>query len=406
MKSASTQSCRDSLVRVLNKTRADTLDLITQIDESIFFRQVHPEFSPIGWHFGHIAFTEAYWILDCLAGSSPTFPAAYQRLFAADGLPKQERQNLPSITTIKEYLQIVRDLATEYLATAPVIKQERLWRWLMQHEAQHCETISFLWQLHRQSSLNIANFGRSQTTKTRNIVESDLDTEMMRVEAGEISIGSNAIDALDNERPAHQLHLDTFWIDRYPITCKQYFKFMTQGGYQQRQYWSEAGWQWLEQNPVDRPLYWSDNTDWLDHPVSGVSYYEAQAYANFVGKRLPTEVEWEKAALGASVNCNHNNAIGHTTPVDTYPESSKYGCQDMLGNVWEWTTSWFEAYPEFKSYPYSGYSEVYFDRQHRVLRGGSWATSRSGVRTSFRNWYHPQVRQIFAGFRCAKSDRS
>ena len=403
MKSASTQFCRDSIVRVLDRTRADTLDLLTQIDESIFFRQVHPEFSPIGWHFGHIAFTEAYWILDYLAGSPPTFPEAYQRLFAADGLPKQERQNLPSIATIEQYLAVVRKYVAKYLQTAPIRQQERLWRWLIQHEGQHCETISFLWQLHRHSSLNIASFGRSQTSK-KNIVESNPDTEMVRVAAGEFTIGSNEVDALDNERPAHKLHLDTFWIDRYPITCKQYAKFMTQGGYQQRQYWSQAGWQWLEQNPVDRPLYWSDNADWLDHPVSGVSYHEAEAYANFVGKRLPTEAEWEKAALGTSYSCNHNNAIGHTTPVGTYREGSKYGCQDMLGNVWEWTASWFEAYPEFTAYPYPGYSEVYFDREHRVLRGGSWTTSKSGLRTSFRNWYHPQVRQIFAGFRCAKSD--
>ena len=394
MKSASTQFCRDSIVRVLDRTRADTLDLLTQIDESIFFRQVHPEFSPIGWHFGHIAFTEAYWILDYLADSPPTFPEAYQRLFAADGLPKQERQNLPSIATIEQYLAVVRKYVAKYLQTAPIRQQERLWRWLIQHEGQHCETISFLWQLHRHSSLNIASFGRSQTSK-KNIVESNPDTEMVRVAAGEFTIGSNEVDALDNERPAYQLHLDTFWIDRYPITCKQYSKFMTQGGYQQRQYWSEAGWQWLEQNPVDRPLYWSDNADWLDHPVSGVSYYEAEAYANFVGKRLPTEAEWEKAALGTSYSCNHNNAIGHTTPVGTYREGSKYGCQDMLGNVWEWTASWFEAYPEFTAYPYPGYSEVYFDREHRVLRGGSWTTSKSGLRTSFRNWYHPQVRADF-----------
>ena len=401
MKSASTQSCSNIFI-VLNQTRNATLDLLAQIDESAFFRQVHPEFSPIGWHFGHIAFTEADWILDYLAASPPSFPETYQCLFAADGLPKQERQNLPSIVAIAEYLAIVRQHTIEYLQTAPIEQQEKLWRWLIQHETQHCETISFLFSLHQQSMLNIASFSNAQL-RDNQIGKSRLDfTEMVRVEAGEFTIGSNAIAALDNERPAHKIYLDTYWLDRYPVTCQQYAQFMASGGYQQRQYWSEAGWQWLQQHPVDRPLYWSDHADWLDHPVSGVSYYEAEAYANFVGKRLPTEKEWEKAAQGASLNCNRDRSIGHTTPVDTYKETSQYGCQDMLGNVWEWTASWFNGYPGFTAYPYSGYSEVYFDGEHRVLKGGSWATGNVGMRISFRNWYHPGVRQIFAGFRCAK----
>ena len=104
-----------------------------------------------------------------------------------------------------------------------------------------------------------------------------------------------------------------------------------------------------------------------------------------------------------SINCNHHRLIGHTSPVETY-SPNQYGCHDILGNVWEWTSSWFDGYPGFSYYPYSGYSKVYFDRQHRVLRGGSWATSKFALRTSFRNWYSPEVRQIFAGFRCAKDE--
>ena len=398
MKSTLAQSSRDSVARILNQTRVDTLNLLAQIDESVFSCQVHPEFSPIGWHFGHIAFTEAFWILEYLQGSPPSCSEIDRRLFAADGLPKQERQNLPSIRTISEYLATVRDRTRDYLATAPIIEQERLWRWLIQHEGQHCETISFLWQLHQHRHLHIASFTNSDLAAITNTVDS---TEMVRVAAGEFTRGSNAVDALDNERPPHQVHLPGFWIDRHPVTCQQYAQFIASGGYQQRQFWSAAGWQWLQQNPVNQPLYWAASQDWFDHPVSGVSYHEAEAYANFVGKRLPTEIEWEKAAQGASLNCNRDRAIGHTTPVDTYTETSLYGCQDMLGNVWEWTASWFEGYPGFTAYPYAGYSEVYFDDEHRVLKGGSWATNKSGIRTSFRNWYHPEVRQIIAGFRCA-----
>ena len=406
MKSTSIQSCRNSIATALIQTRLSTLDLLSQIEPGLFSRQAHPEFSPMGWHFGHIAFTEAYWILEYLANLPLNFPQEYQRLFAADGLPKLERQNLPTVATIEQYLQTVRTKTLEYLQVAPIAQQERLWQWLVQHESQHCEIISFLWQLHQQRKLSVVDFNNSQLAKDKTPLNVTTDvTQMLKVEGGEFTMGSNRVDALDNERPAHKMYLNTYWIDRYPVTCGQYWQFMNSGGYQQRKYWSEAGWQWLQKNPVVRPLYWSDNSDWVDHPVYGVCYYEAEAYANFVRKRLPTEAEWEKAASGVEGNYNHSLFIGHTTPVNTYPKSSIYGCQDMLGNVWEWTASWFSGYPGFTAYPYSGYSEVYFDEQHRVLRGGSWATSRAALRTSFRNWYHPEVRQIFAGFRCAKDNR-
>ena len=380
--------------------RQNTLDLLSEIDESLFFCQAHPDFSPIGWHFGHIAFTEAYWILEQLASLPPSF-VEYHRLFAADGLPKKERENLPAIALIQEYLEEVRNRVLKYLDSAP-IERERLWRWLIQHEIQHCETITFLWQLHRQrnNQTSLLKFDCSSSSDPNGLTFN----EMVRVEAGEFVMGSDAIEAQDNERPAHKAYLNSYWIDRFPITCKQYRQFMTAGGYQKREYWSSEGWQWLQENPISQPLYWVDSTDWNDHPVYGVSCYEAEAYAKFVNKRLPTEAEWSKSALGASKKCNHNRLIGHTTPVNAYPAASKYGCRDMLGNVWEWTSSWFDGYSGFRSYPYSGYSEVYFDRQHKVLKGGSWATGTHGLRASFRNWYHPHVRQILAGFRCAKDE--
>ena len=400
MKSVSIQSRRDGIAIALAKTRQQTLDLCDQVKEAYFFEQAHPEFSPIGWHLGHIAFTEELWIIRHLADLPASLSPDLRRLFAADALPKKERKNLPSQEIIQGYLKQIRTRTLSYLRTCSLGQQEKLWRWLIQHESQHCETISFLWQLHQQRDSDIANVVTS-LTKNAIALAADLTT-MVQIKAGAFTQGSDHIEALDNEGANHQAQVNTFWIDSTPVTCGQYAWFMIQGGYQERKYWSLDGWQWLQKHPVNRPLYWCNHRDWANHPVCGVNYYEAEAYANFVNKRLPTEAEWEKAATGASSNGNHSRLIGHTTAVNTYNQTSNYGCRDMLGNVWEWTTSNFEPYPGFMAYPYPGYSAVYFDGQHKVLRGGSWATGKISLRTSFRNWYHPEVRQIFAGFRCVQ----
>ena len=398
MKSISIRSSREEILEALQQCRQKTLDLFIGIDSNTFFQQAHPDFSPVGWHLGHIAFTEAYWILECCAGFPPIL-AEYHQLFAADGLAKEERQNLPDWAIVQDYVDTVRSKVLQYLVTAPVEKEERLWRWLIQHESQHSETIAFVLQLHR--------WPKNIIPSSLSSLSSPFSCEMVKVPAGEFLMGSDTIDAQDNERPSHYQYLETYWIDRYPVTCQQYREFMVAGGYHKHQYWSQAGWQWVQNNSISQPLYWLDSSEWNNHPVCGVSYYEAEAYANFIGKRLPTEAEWEKAAgtlpkTSLPQNCNHDCILGQTTPVNNYPQSqSLYGCYDMLGNVWEWTASWFAPYQRFSSYPYSGYSQAYFDNQHRVLRGGSWATRPWALRASFRNWYHPWVRQILAGFRCA-----
>ncbi len=418
MTSLSIPSTKEAIFDALTQCREQTLKLFTAIDTDIFCQQSHPDFSPMGWHLGHIAFTEAYWILEQLAGHKPLF-YQYHKLFAADGLPKEERQNLPELAIIKEYLEIIRNKTLTYLETAPVDQQKRLWWWLLQHESQHCETITFVLQMHQLQRNKIC----WQNCQFQAQQDSSLLNDMTLVKAGEFTIGNNGVEAQDNERPVHNIYLDNYWIDTYPVTCQQYQEFMMAGGYKNQKYWSDEGWQWLEKNPtISQPLYWQDSSQFAHHPVCGVSYYEAEAYANFVGKRLPTEAEWEKASLTKiekkgngeieqktmmfnKIIGNYNRHVVGTTPVNAYPESqTNYGCYDMLGNVWEWTSSWFAGYKGFAMYPYPGYSQVYFDNQHRVLKGGSWATYPWALRASFRNWYHPWIRQIFAGFRCVRDD--
>lgn len=456
MISTSVQFRREAIALALHRCRSGTLKLFERIDWDTFCRQAHPDFSPAGWHLGHIAYTEELWLLQRCAGISPLFPK-YRQTFAADVLPKKERVYLPTFAEVCCYLDTVRKQVLNYLKTAPIEAQERLWQFIIQHESQHCEIISFVLQMQRKEQ-EIQQLSRELNTHLPNSLFSQRrmpdsgdgvldstelkptvgeredginklpiannlsasDLPMIEIPAGKFEMGNDGIDALDNERSRHLHYLETYCIDPYPVTCNQYRKFLEVGGYHNPQYWSKAGWKWLQNNPVNHPLYWSNNPAFDNHPVCGISWYEAEAYCQFIGKRLPTEAEWEKAASWSSQTnikniypwgekepqshrCNHDNTVGKTTPVDTYPEGkSAYGCWDMLGNVWEWTSSWFHAYEGFEGYPYPGYSQTYFDGEHLVLKGGSWATRPWALRSSFRNWYHPGVRQIIAGFRCAK----
>ena len=440
MISNSIQSCREAIYRDLQQCRCGTCKLFTGIDYDTFCRQAHPDFSPVGWHLGHIAYTEDLWLLQRCAGLKPVFPE-YHQLFAADILPKKQRVFLPMLPEVELYLDAVRKKVLDYLEVAPIEEQERLWRFIIQHESQHCETVAFVLQMQRNKEgrhhTDLDTDTRINSLQQRGIKQQKFpmpnaqcpmpnyqlpitDSPAIEIPGGEFYMGSDAAEALDNERSRHLCYLEAYSIDRYPVTCGQYRDFLESGGYQNPDWWSADGWKWLQSAKVDRPLYWSENPAFNNHPVCGVSWYEAEAYCNFTGKRLPSEAEWEKAASWDATNqtnriypwgeeqpngslCNHGNNIANTSPVEAFPKgASASGCCDMLGNVWEWTASTFDAYPGFESYPYRGYSQVYFDGEHRVLKGGSWATFPQALRSSFRNWYYPGVRQIIAGFRCAK----
>jgi iron(II)-dependent oxidoreductase len=246
----------------------------------------------------------------------------------------------------------------------------------------------------------------------------------------------------DNERPAQEVTLPAFRIDRALVTNRQYLRFMEDGGYVRSELWSPAGWSWLQEVQARAPGHWRPSrgtcgpgwaSEWQvvtfgrlrppdpDCPVVHVSWYEADAYARWAGARLPSEAEWEKAAawdpaLGRARRypwgdepwepgrANLDQARLEPLPARVHAEGgSAYGCLQMLGDVWEWTSGWFDGYPGFVSFPYREYSEVFFGKTYRVLRGGSFATRAEVARCTFRNWDHPERRQIFAGFRCARS---
>jgi iron(II)-dependent oxidoreductase len=234
--------------------------------------------------------------------------------------------------------------------------------------------------------------------------------------------------AYDNERPRHVRELPAYSIGRAPVTNGEYGRFVEDGGYRRREAWSAEGWAWKEEEAVERPLYWTadgcerrfERTEPIDPemPVMHVSWFEADAYARWAGKRLPTEAEWEKAAAwDAQHGCTRRHPWGDGEPTPALANldalrfgplpagalagSTPGGADSMLGDCWEWTATRFTGYPGFRAFPYREYSEVFFGPGHRALRGASWATRPSVARNTFRNWDLPGRRQIFAGFRCA-----
>jgi iron(II)-dependent oxidoreductase len=225
---------------------------------------------------------------------------------------------------------------------------------------------------------------------------------MVRVEGGSHEIGAPAVGfAYDNERPRHRVDLEPFCIDRTPVSNADYMTFLEETGAEPPMYWErdgEGGW-------VRTAMGRSEAVD-PRLPVIHVSWDEADAFARWAGKRLPTELEWEAAAQGASrERANLDQFSFGPAPAGAYADAaSECGAVQMLGDVWEWTSSDFTAYPGFRVFPYPEYSEVFFGDEHRVLRGGAWAARRDAIRISFRNWDLPIRRQIFAGIRCAKDD--
>ncbi len=380
----------------MEETRADTLRLFAEVDEVDFRRQVHPDFSPLGWHLGHIGVTEAFWLLQQCQGL-PSLSLTHERFFTPTDTPKPERGGLPPRAAILAYLATVRERVWDLLATAnfatdhALLQNGGIFNMVLQHEQQHLETITVIRQLLAADAFARAPQFLTQAAGEPSTVAAG-EPELIAVPAGMFLLGSSerAV-TLDNERPQHEVFVKAFHIARLPVTNGDFLRFIEAGGSRERRWWSEPGWAWVQQVHAGHPSYWRCVAGrWreiqlagavlmrLEQPVRCINWYEADAYARFAGKRLPSEAEWECAAAA--------------------------GILEGIGQSWEWTATWFAPYPGFSAHPYDGYSVPYFDGQHRVLRGGSWATRRHVQRHTCRNWYRPWVREIFAGLRCARDD--
>ena len=266
---------------------------------------------------------------------------------------------------------------------------------LLAHEHQHNETmLQLLQMIERYEPVRVDGGAAAEHVST--------GPAMVLVEGGSHEIGAPDVGfAYDNERPRHRIDLEPFLIDRAPVTNSDYMTYLEETDAGPPMYWErdgEGGW---VRTAMGR-------TEAVDPrlPVVHVSWHDADAFARWAGKRLPTEAEWEAAAAGASRDrANLDQLSFGPALAGAYRDgASKSGAVQMLGDVWEWTSSDFTAYPGFEAFPYPEYSEVFFGDEHKVLRGGAWATRRDVIRTSFRNWDLPQRRQIFAGIRCARDE--
>jgi gamma-glutamyl hercynylcysteine S-oxide synthase len=387
-----TSSPKEAIADRLADARERTLELIEPLDDEQLNTVYSPILSPLAWDLGHIANFEELWLVQTIGGRQPLH-GELGRFYDAIENPRKIRGELPILrdAELRDYLADVRERTLEVLdevevggdAEDPLLRDGFVYEMLIAHEHQHNETMLQLlmmvdgYELPSGSSRGTGHLPTGQAPdQLARRFEYPPGREMPRlpgaisVEAGEHEIGAGPEGfAYDNERPRHTVELEPFEIDRYPVSNGDYMRFVEETGAEPPMYWERDG----EGDWVRTAMGREEAID-PARPVIHVSWHQADAFARWSGKRLPTEGEWEVAR----------------------PQL------DGAEQVWEWTSSDFLAYPGFEAFPYREYSEVFFGDDYKVLRGAAWATASAVVRPSFRNWDLPGRRQIFAGIRCAR----
>ncbi|MFN0073445.1 MAG: ergothioneine biosynthesis protein EgtB [Chloroflexota bacterium] len=420
----------------LEDARARTWQLIDSLSDEDTRKQHSPLMSPLVWDVAHIGNFEELWLVKEL-GNLPSVDPLFDQIYDAFKNPRREREKLPLLdrNQCHDYLAAIRMKALRHLdevdlSTAdPLTKDGYVFEMIAQHEYQHNETMLATLQIMDdpgyQPDIPLTRKGEAPAN------------EMVVIDAGPFSMGTrDRVVAYDNERPAHEVWLPSYWIDTTPVTNAAYDAFIRDSGYERPELWAPEGVAWLQETQARAPQFWQHQQDawrvnrfghWQPlnplEPVQHVCFWEADAFARWAGKRLPTEAEWEKAASWDPTRQSkriypwgdepptrdHANLDQYSfgpSEVGAYPRGmSAYGCHQMIGDVWEWVNSDFMPYPGFEAFPYKEYSEVFFGTDYKMLRGGSWAVRPGAIRNTFRNWDYPIRRQIFSGFRCAKDAR-
>ncbi len=417
---------REAIAGDLSAARHRTLT-VTDLDEPELVRQHDPLMSPLVWDLAHIGQQEELWLLRHGDGDRPgLLPAAIEDLYDAFRHTRASRPSLPLLPPVeaRAFCHEVRGRVLDLLERPAAGDDLFAFEMIVQHEEQHIETMLGTLQL-RSGPPVLRPSGVLPTGRS-------VAADAVVIPGGEFVLGVDPADepwSLDNERPANPVFVPTFRLGRFPVTNGQWREFIDDGGYHQPRWWSDRGWAHRVDTGLQRPAFWSaDGTRHrfgvveeipADEPVQHVCYFEARAFAAWAGGRLPTEQEWEKACAWdpaaqrrrrwpwgdeppTAKRANLDGTALRPARVGAYPAgASAYGVEQLIGDVWEWTSSPFTPWPGFSPMLYDSYSEPFFGGDYRVLRGGSWATAPAAVRPSFRNWDHPIRRQIFTGVRLA-----
>ncbi|MCG6974905.1 MAG: SUMF1/EgtB/PvdO family nonheme iron enzyme [Acidiferrobacterales bacterium] len=378
-----------TLLSDLGQRQQQLLSIIDATPEVDCYRQFHPDLSPLAWHLGHCAFIESYWISDRVLGNDRRTRET-EPLYFPELSPKTKRAaRMPGKSEL--LAQAKKDFAKNISLLAEIDKSGQsqallangyLLYFLLQHHCQHLETMAQILQQRAYQQ-------DWQSYEARGIDPVEPSGDRITVDASNVEIGNpNEAIAYDNERPVWSTTIDSFGINKRPVSNSEYLGFMRADGYQNKDWWSPRGWHWRQSLAIDAPDHWRQDTDgnWYsltatgpanlggDDAVYGISFFEAEAYSHYADGRLPHELEWEMAAARQVI---------------------------APDQAWEWCSNHFFPYPGFHPFPYDGYSLPWFDDQHQTLRGASLHTLAPVRRPTFRNFYTPEKRHVFAGVRVA-----
>jgi len=422
------------LLEQFRETRSRTLELVKNLKKDDFVVQTASYMSPPKWHVGHVS-----WIYEAIMSKldedyefhSKEFSEYLNSYYQQFGVPHDKKlrgiTSRPTVDEIFQYFNTINQKVEKFITSRELSEDEKKIIIIgFHHECQHQELLVYdLQHLLAEQYLPVR--------KNKIVKQQEKQKEFVKISGGLYTMGYNGKNyCYDIELPEHKTYLKNFKIGIFPVTNQEYLEFMNDGGYETYKHWLSDGWEKVKSNEWRSPMYWEKiNDEWHvrdflgirkinpNEPVCHVSYYEADAYCKWAGKRLPTEAEWEKASCWneekqektvfpwgnespSEEKCNllESHHWG-CTEIGTYPNgTSPAGCQQMIGDVWEWTTSEFMGYPGFKS-GFDEYNDKWFTNQ-KVLRGGSFGTPKMSIRGSYRNFFRLDERWLFSGFRCVE----
>jgi iron(II)-dependent oxidoreductase len=421
-----------TLAAWLGDAQALTRRLFEPVDEARLDVPLLGIVNPPRWELGHLAWFHEFWVHRRGRFDVPSMLPNADRLYDSAGVEHDSRWrlDLPDMAATWRYLEEVLTRTGDCLARGTLDDELAYFVQLgILHHDMHNEAFCYMWQtLGYPMALDAAPDDGARAGGAPGDVEI-ADGVLMLGAARESGF------VFDNEKWAHAVEVPAFAIARCAVSNAQFLAFVEDGGYARREFWSDAGWAMREALALQSPRHWHagrDGEGWqlcrydrmlpvpLPEPVMHVSWHEAQAYCRWAGRRLPTEAEWERAAASEPGSSTQRrfpwgdaSAAGRAqldaqraapAAADAYAAGdSARGVRQMIGNVWEWTGTRFAPYPGFSADPYLEYSAPWFAEDHRVLRGGSFATPARLIRNSWRNFYKPERADVFCGFRTCAS---